>query len=390
MDICADFCLSGMTSTDKGRLFRRIRRKLGEPVMGVELLDEQIEECVCESIEEYSSYINNWSLENRMSQMLGLPKDIDFTLKFVSNNFGFERTFSKAYSEQVGVGTNTNREMKKDFISLTAGTQDYFIAEGREVNEVMWYTPSFINLFGLDPFANANIAFSEFGASFAGHTLYHVMPVFDTILTAQAAELRNKVRGSEFSYRLTAGPNGTRRVTLYPVPRQASTSTAVTSGIGVGTPGTVFYFYYDTVGIGGNPTMSGFTANPGYTGGTGSQGNGLVSGPSDAKLYFLTYDEMNDVAKRWVKKYAQANAKELLGLGIRGKFNGELPIPGASVTLNSDKLIENGRADMEALKTELKEMLEKLNYKALIENNAAIQDGVNKSLGYTPFGVYTG
>jgi hypothetical protein len=49
----------------------------------------------------------------------------------------------------------------------------------KEINEVMWYTPSFINLFGLDPFANSNIAFSEFGASFAGHTLYHVMPVFD-------------------------------------------------------------------------------------------------------------------------------------------------------------------------------------------------------------------
>jgi hypothetical protein len=384
-----------MTQVDKTRLFKRIRRKLGEPVMGVELLDEQIEECVCEAIEEYSSFINNWALENRMSQMLGLPKDIDFTLKFVSNNFGFERTFSKAYSEQVGLGTNSTRELKKDFIALTAGTQDYTIPVGREVNEVMWYTPTFINLFGLDPFANANIAFSEFGASFAGHTLYHVMPVFDTILTAQAAELRNKVRGSEFSYRLTAGPNGTKRLTLYPVPRQAQTSAAITSGVGVGTPGTVFYFYYDTIGIGGNPSMSGFTANPNFTGttdafGNPSQGNGLVSGPSDAKLYFLTYDEMNDVAKRWVKRYAQSNAKELLGLGIRGKFNGELPIPGAAVTLNSDKLIENGRADMEALRTELKEILEKLNYKALLENNAAIQDSVNKSLGYTPFGVYLG
>src|ERR1700722_19595147 len=102
MSFCVADNLTGMTTSDRSKLFKRIRRKLGEPVMGVELVDEQIEECVIEAIEEYSSYINNWALENKMSQMLGLPTDIDFTLKFVSNNFGFERTFARAYSEQVG------------------------------------------------------------------------------------------------------------------------------------------------------------------------------------------------------------------------------------------------------------------------------------------------
>lgn len=364
--------------------------------MGVELDDVQIEECVIEAIEEYSAFINNWALVNKMSQMLGLPKEIDFTLKFVSNNFGFERTFSKAYSEQVGVGTNSNREMKKDFITLTAGTQDYYLPAGREVNEVMWYTPSFINLFGLDPFANSNIDFSEFGASFAGSTLYHVMPIYDTIMTAQAAELRNKVRGSEFSYRVTAGPNGTRRVTFYPVPRNTQNgSDNNITGLGVGTPGTVFYFYYDTIGIGGNPAMSGYTANPNFTGTTDvfgniSQGNGLVSGPSDAKLYYLTYDELNDVGKTWVKKYSQANAKELLGLGIRGKFSGELPIPGAPLTLNSESLITNGRADMEKLRADLQLLLDNLNYKSILDNNAAIAASVNATLSYTPLSVYLG
>ena len=38
-----------------------------------------------------------------------------------------------------------------------------------------------------------------------------------------------------------------------------------------------FNKYYDTVGVAGNSQYSGYTANPGYTGGTGSQGNGLVS-----------------------------------------------------------------------------------------------------------------
>ena len=401
-EIISEDCLSGMTEQQISRIYRRIRRKLGEPVMGVELEDEQLEESLCEAIEEYSSYIHQWALENRLSQMLGLPNEIDFTLKFVSQNFGFERTFSTAYAEQVNGlgGINSNRELKLASITLTAGTQDYIIPAGQELNEVLWFTPNFINLFGLDPFANSNIAFSEFGASFAGHTLYHVMPVYDTILTAQAAELRNKVRGSEYSYRVRGGANGTKVISLYPIPRINTTAGVGASNMGIGggagTPGTLFYYYYDKLGIGGNDALSGNTANPGYTGSTNSidglpnQGNGLVSGPSDAKLYNIRYNELNDPAKTWVKKYAQANAKELLGLGVRGKFSGELPIPDASLTLNSGDLITNGREDMRLLKEELRDLLDRLNYKALLENNALMQEYVNKTLSFGPLPIYIG
>jgi hypothetical protein len=394
MDICADNCLSGMSQSDISRLYRRIRRKLGEPVVGVELRDEQLEECVCEAIEEYSSFINNWALENRMSQMLGLPKNIDFTLKYVSNNFGFERTFARAYGDLAGTSSTSLRELKVGIITLTAGTQNYFIEENREINEIMWYTPSFINLYGLDPLSNSNIAYTEFGASFAGYNLYSVMPVFDTILTAQAATVRNKVRGSEYSYRVIGGPNGTKRLTLYPVPRMPADSGAYISP-GFATPGSVLYYYYDTIGIGGNGDLSGFTANPGYTGDTDSlgnptQGNGLVSGPSDAQLYDLSYNELNDPAKRWIKRFAQGMAKELLGIGIRGKFSGVIPIPGAEVTLNADSLITNGKADMDALREELSTTLEKLNYKAILENNASIQESINKTFIYSPMGIWRG
>lgn len=394
MEICADYCLSGMSQTDISMLYRRIRRKLGEPVMTVELRDEQLQECVCEAIEEYSSFINNWALENRMSQMLGLPKNIDFTLKFVSNNFGFERSFARAYSDLAGTSSTSLRELKVGVIHLTAGTQNYYIETDREINEVMWYTPSFINLYGLDPLSNSNIAYTEFGASFAGYNLYSVMPVYDTLLTAQAATVRNKVRGSEYSYRIVGGPNGTKKLTLYPVPRVPADAGAYISP-GFATPGTVLYYYYDTVGVAGNSEFSGYTANPGYTGSTNSlgqetQGNGLVSGPSDAQLYNLTYAEMNDPAKRWVKRFSQAIAKELLGIGIRGKFSGVLPIPGGEVTLNAESLITNGKADMDALREELKGTLEKLNYKAILENNAAIQESINKTLIYSPLGIWRG
>ena len=65
------------------------------------------------------------------------------------------------------------------------------------------------------------------------------------------------------------------------------------------------------------------------------------------------------------KKYAQALAKELLGIGIRGKFNGALPIPDAELTLNSADLISTGRADQERFVEQLRTDLEKLSLKKL-------------------------
>lgn len=380
-------CLSGVSEYNKQELFYMIRQELGEPVVGVELRDSQLEVSFCKAIREYSHFINQWALENRLSQMLGLPKEIDFTLKYVSNNFSLERSFAKSYSEQVGVGMDSDRELKTDSIALTAGTQDYFIPAGRELNEILWFTPSFINLFGLDAYANSNLSYYEFGASFAGHSLYYIMPLFDTLLTSQAAKLRNKVRASEYSYKAVAGPNGTKKISLYPVPR---TPTDTQGLIGASTPGVVFYRYYDKVGVAGNTTYSGNSANPGFTGGTWSQGNGLVSGPSDARLEYLSYEELNSSSKYWVQKFALAIAMRILGLNIRGKFSGTLPIPDAELTLNATALNDAAEKDMDKLKEELKLELEKLNYKALLENNAMMQENINKTLGFVPLGLYLG
>lgn len=380
-------CLSGVTDYDKQELFYMIRTQLGEPIVKVELDDANLETAFCLAIREYSHFINQWALENRLSQFLGLPREIDFTLKYVSNNFSLEKSFAKSISEQAGLSMESTRELKTDSIILTAGTQDYYIQAGREINEILWFTPSFINLFGLDAFANSNLSYTEFGASFAGHSLYYVMPLFDTLLTSQAAELRNKVRASEYSYRVTGGPNGTKRLSLYPVPRTPTDNHGL---VGASTPGTVFYRYYDKYGVAGNSELSGYTANPGFTGGTWSQGNGLVSGPSDAQLNTLVFNELNSSSKFWVQKYATAIATRILGLSIRGKFSGELPIPDATVTLNSADLIAAADNDMAKLKEELREELDRLNYKALLENNAMMQENINKALSYIPLGIYLG
>ena len=382
-------CLYGMPDDEKYTIFNRIRRKLGAPIMGVELVDEQIEECIAEAMEEYSYHVNNWAMENKLAEMLGLDNSNDFTLKYITNSLYFEKSYTDGPSQMIGGGVNTTRELKLGYISLSGMVQNYDIPDTREINEVMWYTPAFINFFGLDPTSSSNIDFTEFGASFAGATLYSVMPVFDTILTTQAAKLRNKVRGNEYSYSIHKGAPGFRTIRLYPIPTQtASTDSSFGITGAIGTPGTMFYRYYDRPDgwVAGNPQL-GLDAI-GQTGLT--QGNGLISSPADAPLYNLKYTSLNDVAKTWIKKYSQALAKELLGLGVRGKFSGVLPIPDAELTMNSADLITNGRADQERFLEQLKTDLDALNLKNLLSDRAEMTESVNKSLKAVPLGIYFG
>lgn len=383
---CESICLSGMTDYEKNKIFNRIRRKIGAPVMGVELVDEQLEECVCEAIEEYSYHVNNWAMENRLAEMLGLPSSSDFTLKYITHSLYFEKAQAGPNSEMIGGGVNTTRELKLGSVALSAGTQNYNISDTHEIQEMLWYTPSFINFYGLDPFSNSNFSYTEFGASFAGNSLYSVMPVFDTILTTQAAKMRNKVRGNEYSYSIHKGPDGYRTIRLYPIPRLSGVTANNSYGT-IGTPGFLYYRYYERpVGyVAGNPELGLNTI--GQTGAT--QGNGLVSGPADAPLYTFNFSMLNDVAKTWIKKYAQALAKETLGIGIRGKFS-VLPIPGGEVTMNSGDLIANGRADQERFLEQLKTDLENLNLKKLLSDRAEMTESLMKTLTSVPLGIYLG
>ena len=64
-------CLSGVTDQEKQSIINRIRRGFGAPIVKVEIDDEQIESELCTAIQEYSSFINDWFLRNKLGEMLG-------------------------------------------------------------------------------------------------------------------------------------------------------------------------------------------------------------------------------------------------------------------------------------------------------------------------------
>jgi hypothetical protein len=55
----------------------------------------------------------------------------------------------------------------------------------------------------------------------------------------------------------------------------------------------------------------------------------------------IPYNNINSIGKQWIRRFALALTKEVLGQ-VRSKF-GAIPIPGESVTLNGDALITQGK-----------------------------------------------
>ena len=102
----------------------------------------------------------------------------------------------------------------------------------------------------------------------------------------------------------------------------------------------------------------------------------------------LPYENINSMGKQWIRKYALAISKEMLAQ-VRGKF-GSIPIPGDAVTLNSAELAAQAKEEQEALKTELKELLDTLTYSSLVDADAKLAEDTQRLNVNIPMGVYVG
>ena len=114
----------------------------------------------------------------------------------------------------------------------------------------------------------------------------------------------------------------------------------------------------------------------------------MVSDFSNVPYDNMQFIHINDVGKQWIKKYALALCKELLG-SIRSKY-ASLPIPNAETTLDGDTLRNEAVAEKEFLMTQLREMLEQTSRKALLEADSEEATRLQEKLGKVPTPIFIG
>lgn len=359
--------------TEADNIVTFIKRKLGDDILSVELTKKQIWGTFEEASLEYGSILNQYQAKSQMVQFLGMPTGSlsGSAQRLPRENLEYLNRAAEPYAMEAGIGGSY--DMISGSIQLEKGRQDYDIyAElkngigdvifnsgsnalaGRKtklkVSEVFHFNPQAAYRF-FDTTSAVNYLNNEFSfESFTPETIFYVLPVFEDILRAGQLDLSNRVRRSNYSYKLM----GTR-LRVYPTPTRANPSKLWLRVM----------YHPDPL----NPAYQDDTIHG-------------VSNLSNIPFGNLMYNRVNSIGRQWIRQYTLSLSKELLGL-VRSKF-GSIPIPGSELTLNGTDLVSQGREDQTNLKTELKEMLETLTYDKLIEVAAARSESIQKQLKFVP------
>ena len=356
-----------------------VKRKLGDDILSVELTKKQIWSCFEESFLEYGKMVNEFQAESQLMNLLGFPTGSSisgsmnvgpngYEQKFPLENLEFLLRRAEPYAMEAGIGGSYNT--MSGSIKLKTDVQDYDLytdlvdTDGTplfenpqndpqtkmKILDVYHFSPQAAYRF-FDTTSAINYLNNEFSfESFTPETVFYVLPVFEDILRAGQMEISNKVRRSNYSYRIS----GTK-IRIYPKP---TTTNPNDLWIRVAFSPNPFEAAYDDAQIYG------------------------VTNLSNVPFGNFQFNRVNSMARQWVRQYTLASCKELLG-HVRSKFS-SVPIPGGDLQMNGGDLISQGREDQEKLKTSLNEMLTKLTYGKMIEDEANAVENMQKILRHIP------
>ena len=342
-------------------------RRLGYPIMSVELQDIQFYACFEESISEYSAQVNQFNIKDNLLHLTGQATGSNVTHKKVTPTLGRTVTLAKQYGTEAGVGGDV--DIKKGSISITSGTQEYDLNElfvdgstsgSIEVKRVYYEgTPAMQRFF--DPYATTGYGtinmVEGFGfGNYSPAVSFTMMPIFEDLLRVQAIEMNDSIRKSAYSFTLV-----NNKLRIFPDPDADKT----------------VYFDYVNTSDRDNALLTEYSGSA-----------NVISDFSNVPYDNMEYQFINDVGRQWIRKYGLALSKELLGI-VRGKY-GTIPIPNSDTSLDGDTLRAEASAEKETLITQLREMLEQTSRKAMLEADKDEAEFLQEKLNKVPYPIYIG
>jgi hypothetical protein len=362
---------------ERSELYKKIRHLLGAPLRGVELEDEQMDTLLEFAIDEYSQKVNDWLIESQWTSLWNLNLETQSLARaFVTKSLDYETRYTYAYSKIVGLQAGGEWELKKDYIQLVKNQQIYEIPAGREINELLWFTPATLNNTMFDPWSFGSLGYggglggggglAQMGGNMAGS--YFMMPAFDMLLRMQEINIQRRIIAGDLTYRITALPGGKKAIHLMNTP-----GGKFDFGNGTMTRGKVWYWYYDTSEGGRDECLK---SNP-----------DIIKLPSDVPIDKLSWVDLNHPAQVWVRNWFIASCKETLSK-VRGKYSGNLKTPDSELTMDYQSLSTEGKDEKTKLIEELtgaEGKLTRLRPDKVLEREALLAENLNKTLKYRAF-----
>lgn len=364
-------------------------RKLGGDVLDIEITADNVYTSYEEAVLEYSYIINLHQAKNSLGDLLGnatasFDQDGEVTSGPTGASLKLPRfTFaaSQKISDGIAVEAGTNGAVTQYLasFSLTEDVQDYdlqgivtaSITDGDltldsgdsidnkkiTITKVYYIAPRaqwrFFNYYGgMNVIGNL----SSYG-QYTDESTFEVVPTWQNKLQAMAYEDSIYTRISHYSYEIQ-----NNKIRIYPAPD------------GIHPRKMYFKFRIEKSALEEDSLKK-----------TGVEG---VNNMNTLPYANIPYQNINSIGKQWIRRYALAVSKEMLGQ-IRGKL-GNIPIPGNTVTLNASDLLSQAKEEKTALKEELNKILDELTYVKLAERDAALAENAEKLQTKTPLPIFMG
>jgi hypothetical protein len=370
---------------------------LGGDVLDIELTEQNIYTAYELATLEYSYIINNHQAINVLSDFLGastgtfdhkgdleageLSSSLSGThvaLKYPSFTFSYVSRVSDGLSQEAAMG---DIRVYTASVDIVAGQQEYDLqatvqnlslsasipfsgsvnnrrVEIRKVyyksNAAMWRFYGYYG--GLNVVGNLN----TYG-QYSDDSTFEIVPTWQNKSQAMAYEDSIYTRASHYSYELRDN-----YLKLYPPPN---------SPFGFINPKKIWFEFT----IPQDPWSSDDTRKDGKDG---------INNYNTLPFANIPYANINSMGKQWIRNYALAIAKGMLAQ-VRGKF-GAIPLPGDAVTLNAAELATQSQTEKDALKTELKELLDRLTYEAMVAQDAKMAEDAKTLQTNVPMKIFVG
>ena len=341
-------------------------RRLGYPLVDIELQDISFYAAFEEAITTYGNELYAYQIRDNQLDLMGISTSTPLNNSIITPSFQSVIRISKQYGSEAGSGGNITYHTGS--IPLTSSIQDYDlkqwaldegIAGNIEIKRVFYEAPPAVVRY-FDPYSGTGYGFQSLFDSFGFGGMspainFLMMPVNYDLQTIQAIELNDMIRRSNYSFEMK---NNVLRI--FPIPNNSTAR---------------MHFEY----IKELERIDSQTSTP-DTGAANNVSNMPYTNP--------TYTLINSVGRQWIFEYTLALVKEILGL-VRGKYT-NIPIPGSEVTLNQADLLTQAATDKLRLIEKLRQYLDETSRQAAMERKSAEADFAFNELSKVPFTIYIG
>ena len=348
--------------TDADKVATFCARRLGYPIMEVELQDLNFYTAFEEAVTTYGNELYAYNLRDNMLNVAGASTASNMNHATMTPTLANIIRISQQYAVESGTGGNVNY-YSGSFIT-TASIQDYDfkawavennVTGGMEIKRIFWQPPPAVNqVYNLGVFSGLGGVPAVGAYGLFGSTGFLMYPTSLLLQSAQAVEMQNEISLAGYTFELI-----NNKLRIFPIPPH---------------DGHHIWFQYLNIEERANSVIS--------------QTSGVVTNVSNAGYANPTYTQINSIGRQWIFEYTLALCKEMLGY-VRGKYT-QVPIPNREITLNQSDLITAATTEKTSLIERLRAYLDETSRQSLLVRKSAEGVSAMEELGRSPMQIFIG